>query len=170
MARLFLIVLCTFSGIQFNSFKRWVTVPGSHITVFNEACSSSLYSLYLFDIFFKCGSQTELAYSTGGHTRALYAASFTPLGHICLPVSSCYGCYTLYLKTGTAHSIYLHQLAVAFFLYFYHQIYLHAVVITFISRKSLQFIITICYFSLQIREKGIVSGCMLPTVLLMRMN
>ena len=55
MARLFLIVLCTFSGIQFNSFKRWVTVPGSHITVFNEACSSSLYSLYCLTYFLSAG-------------------------------------------------------------------------------------------------------------------
>ena len=169
MARLFLIVLCTFSGIQFNSFKRWVTVPGSHITVFNEACSSSLYSLYLFDIFFKCGSQTELAYSTGGH-QGFVGCLFHSLGAYLLASEFLLWVFYFALKTGTAHSIYLHQLAVAFFLYFYHQIYLHAVVITFISRKSLQFIITICYFSLQIREKGIVSGCMLPTVLLMRMN
>ena len=73
MAGLFLIVLRTFSGIQFNSFKRLVTVPGSRVTVFNEACSSSLYSLYLFDIFFKCGSpRGVLGISSDGDDRRIF--------------------------------------------------------------------------------------------------
>ena len=49
------------------------------VKVFNEVCGSSLYSVYLFDVFFKRGSQTELAYSMRPH-KGFVGCLFHSLG------------------------------------------------------------------------------------------